>query len=93
MNINLENLDYGTYYFTNNNNTTITRIFNEIGYINTTITEYRVNESGIIFESINTISRIDISLNTIVQIDGIEETDCEQFYNMQSAYYRQSERF
>lgn len=92
MNINLESLDYGTYYFTNNNNDIITRIFNEMGYINTTITEYRVNESGIIFESINTISRIDISPNTIVQIDGINETDSDQFYSMQSAYYSQDIR-
>ena len=75
MNINLELLDYGVFYFVNPYNNKVTQVFNERGYLNTTITEYSVGESGFISESIRTIKRIDISLNTVVKIDGIRETD------------------
>lgn len=92
MNINLESLDYGVFYFVNPYNNKVTEIHNQRGYANTTITEYSVNNSGRIFESIKTIKRIDISLNTVVKIDGIQ-ADCEQFHSIQNAYYRQNERF
>lgn len=88
--INLDELSYGAYYFVNMYNNKVTQIYK--GYVNTVITEYSVNDSGMIFANLTKFANIDISMNTVVKIDGIQ-ADCEQFYNMQSAYYRQNERF
>ena len=87
MNINLENLDYGTYYFVNNFNNEFVEIFNEEGYYYTTVTHYTVGDSGLVKRK---VEYLDHYKN--IHLKGFHESNADVFHYIDSAYYSQNIR-